>query len=173
MTAMTDSWRKCSTCKDDIGFDTTYWVCNVSTCNRRPLELVFCSVDCWDAHVPTMRHKESWAEERTSPKRGAAQAQPESPKVREPKPEKKRIDMRGEPKKAPAAGAAIELDPAPPDEILVVTSKVKAYIKARSGMNTSAAVMEELSNHVRRICDKAIESAAEHERKTVLDRDVP
>ena len=59
------------------------------------------------------------------------------------------------------------------DEILVVASKVKAYIKARSGMNTSGSVMDELSDHVRKICDKAIKSAAQHERKTVLDRDVP
>jgi TRAP-type C4-dicarboxylate transport system substrate-binding protein len=39
-------------------------------------------------------------------------------------------------------------------------------------MNTSASVMDELSNQVRRICDKAIKSAARNERKTVLDRDV-
>jgi hypothetical protein len=173
MAAMSDPWRKCSTCKADIDFKSTYWVCNVSTCNRRPLELVFCSVDCWDAHVPTMRHKESWAEERTSPERGAAAA-PDKSKPRDSQPEKKRIDMRSEPKKAPAASApSLKLDPAPPDEVLVVASKVKAYIKARSGMNTAGSVMDELSNHVRRVCDKAIKSAAQHERKTVLDRDVP
>ncbi len=161
-------WRKCSTCKTEIGYNSVYWVCNVSTCNRRPLELVFCSVDCWDAHVPTMRHKESWAEERRSPKRVelVEKAQDSAPK--------KRIDMRKPtPAKPAPARTSVKLDPAPPDEILVVASKVKAYIKARSGMNTSAAVMEELSKHVRRICDKAIKSAAEHERKTVLDRDVP
>jgi len=173
MAPMSDTWRKCSTCKEEIEFNTTYWVCNVSTCNRRPLELVFCSVDCWDAHVPTMRHKESWAEERKSPKRGAAEAKPDEPKPKAPKPEKKRIDMRSEPKTTPASTPSLKLDPAPPDEILVVASKVKAYIKARSGMNTAASVMDELSSHVRRVCDKAIKSAAQHERKTVLDRDVP
>jgi hypothetical protein len=28
---------------------------------------VFCDVSCWDAHVPMMNHRESWAEERTAP----------------------------------------------------------------------------------------------------------
>jgi hypothetical protein len=168
MAGMSSTWRKCSTCKAEIGFNTVYWVCNVSTCNRRPLELVFCSVDCWDAHVPTMRHKESWAEERRSPKRGAVAAGGEP--AAQPA-EKKRIHMG--PSASPKPPAAQGLAAAPPDEVLVVASKVKAYIKARSGMNTSGAVMDALSHHIRALCDKAIRSAIENERKTVLDRDVP
>lgn len=56
-------------------------------------------------------------------------------------------------------------------EILVVASKIKKYIKARSGMNTSNACMEALSARVRNLCDDAIRSAEEGGRKTVMDRD--
>lgn len=56
-------------------------------------------------------------------------------------------------------------------EVLVVASKVKALIKARSQMNTSASVMEALSKIVERECMKAIENAKSDKRKTVMDRD--
>jgi len=56
-------------------------------------------------------------------------------------------------------------------EVLVVASKLKNYIKSQSGMNTSSAVMEALSDRVRELCDRAIESAKEGGRKTVMDRD--
>ena len=57
-------------------------------------------------------------------------------------------------------------------EVLIVVSKVKAYIKARSGMNTSDAVSEALSNVVRKACDDAIARAKADGRKTVMDRDL-
>ena len=60
-------WKRCSTCKKEIAFTTAYWVCNVSTCNRARTALAFCSVSCWDAHVPMLRHRESWAEEARAP----------------------------------------------------------------------------------------------------------
>jgi histone H3/H4 len=59
------------------------------------------------------------------------------------------------------------------DEVLIVVSKMKKYIRDRSGMNTSDAVAEALGDHVRSICDDAIRNAARDGRKTVLDRDVP
>lgn len=55
-------------------------------------------------------------------------------------------------------------------EILVVASKVKAYIKEK-GFSTSAAVMEELTKIIRKACDKAVEKAEKAKRKTVMDRD--
>lgn len=59
-------------------------------------------------------------------------------------------------------------------EVLVVSSKVKAYIKEKSGgMNTSGAVPEELSKRLVSLLDKAIENAKADGRKTVMDRDVP
>jgi hypothetical protein len=60
-------WKKCSSCKKTIEFKALYWVCNVSTCNRKRTGLAFCTVSCWDAHAPMMNHRESWAEERTAP----------------------------------------------------------------------------------------------------------
>ena len=41
------------------------------------------------------------------------------------------------------------------DDVLVVVSKVKKYIRDRSGMNTSDAVAEALGAHVRKVCDDA------------------
>ena len=52
-----------------------------------------------------------------------------------------------------------------------MASKLKDYIHARSEMNTSASVMEVLSDIVRRACDDAIDQARKEGRKTVLDRD--
>jgi histone H3/H4 len=56
-------------------------------------------------------------------------------------------------------------------EVIVVASKIKAYIRAKSTMNTSAAVMNALSDKVRILCDQAIENAKKDGRKTVMDRD--
>src|SRR3954466_11380102 len=64
-----NTWRRCNSCKKPIFFGATYWVCNVSTCNRKRTGLAFCDVACWDAHVPMMNHRESWAEERQAPSR--------------------------------------------------------------------------------------------------------
>lgn len=60
-----------------------------------------------------------------------------------------------------------------PQEVLIVASKMKKYIKARSGMNTSDAVVAALSARVRELCDDAIRNADGDGRKTVMDRDVP
>ena len=57
------------------------------------------------------------------------------------------------------------------NEVLVVASKLKNYIRAKSGMNTSASVLGVLSEKVRLLCDQAIESARADGRKTVKDRD--
>ena len=58
-------------------------------------------------------------------------------------------------------------------EILVVISKVKNYIRAKSGMNTSGGVAQALSDRVRELCDQAIENSRKDGRKTVMDRDLP
>ena len=57
-------------------------------------------------------------------------------------------------------------------DILVVVSKVKQYIKATGGMNTSGSVAPALSALVKKACDAAIEAAKADGRKTVMDRDV-
>lgn len=58
------------------------------------------------------------------------------------------------------------------NEVLVVASKVKAYIKEKGEMKTSASVLSALSDRIRRMCDEAIDNANSDGRKTVLDRDI-
>ena len=55
--------------------------------------------------------------------------------------------------------------------MFVVASKLKNYIREKSGMNTSAAVIDVLSNKLRGMCDQAVERAKQDGRKTVMDRD--
>ena len=77
---------------------------------------------------------------------------------------------------SPAVAASLEgvkLSEVTDKDILIVVSKMKKYIKERSGMNCSDAVAEMLSEHVRALCDDSIRAAARDDRKTVLDRDVP
>jgi histone H3/H4 len=57
------------------------------------------------------------------------------------------------------------------NEVLVVASKVKNYIKDSGDMKTSAGVLQVLSERLRGMCDQAVESARSDGRKTVLDRD--
>jgi histone H3/H4 len=57
------------------------------------------------------------------------------------------------------------------NEVLVVASKLKNYIKDKGGMKTSGSVLQVLSNRIRGMCDEAIETANRDGRKTVLDRD--
>jgi len=56
-------------------------------------------------------------------------------------------------------------------EVLVVISKLKAYIRAQSDMNTSSSVAPVISDVVRKLCDDAIARARADGRKTVMDRD--
>ena len=56
-------------------------------------------------------------------------------------------------------------------EILVVASKVKQFVKAKSDLNTSASVMEALSKIVESELSQAIERAKADGRKTLMDRD--
>ena len=58
------------------------------------------------------------------------------------------------------------------DDILVVTSKVKKYIKEKGEMNTSAETVDILSKAVERLCGKGIEAAKADGRKTVMARDI-
>ncbi len=56
-------------------------------------------------------------------------------------------------------------------EILVVTSKLKKYIRSSAGMSTAANVAPVLSDTLRNLCDQAVENAKADKRKTVMDRD--
>lgn len=56
-------------------------------------------------------------------------------------------------------------------EVLVVASKLKAYIRETSGMNVAANVLDRVSDQIRTMCDQAITHAKADGRKTVMDRD--
>ncbi len=164
---MTEYWRRCSTCKLQLDFEQTYWVCNVSTCNRKRTGLIFCSVSCWDAHVPMMNHRDAWAEERTAPgkekwQRGLTSESDSQRKIIKHSPTMQIVAQTTKPVQKSAIADV---------EVLVVASKVKALIKKTSDMNTSASAMQALTHIVRTACKDAAGNARADGRKTVLDRD--
>jgi histone H3/H4 len=57
-------------------------------------------------------------------------------------------------------------------DVLVVTSKVKKFIKEKGEMNTSAETIDMLSKAIEKLCAKGIESAKADGRKTVMARDI-
>ncbi len=57
-------------------------------------------------------------------------------------------------------------------DVLVVTSKVKKFIKEKGQMNTSAETVDVLSKAIEQLCQKGIESAKADGRKTVMARDI-
>ncbi len=162
-------FRLCSTCKKPIGFGADYFKCSVSTCNRNKLALYFCTLACWDAHLPEAKHRDAWAEPVKAPTRAQLQAVEREEAEREERSKARESTMTEEAEKRRRiinhAGEDL------PKDVLVVVSKLKAYIKARSGMNTSDSVTEVLSDQIRKLCDAAIEVAQSDGRKTVLDRD--
>ena len=159
-------WRKCSSCKTAINLNSQYYVCSVSTCNNQRTGYVFCSVQCFESHLPGARHREAGAIEKRSPAANApiasetATTAAASGDVRAPA----RIIVK-------SASTSTPSRPAMPQEVLIVASRLKEYIQARSEFNTSAGVMDVLSDYVRILCDRAIDNARAEGRKTVLDRD--
>ena len=143
---MSDYWRQCSICKKEIAFNAIYQECSVSTCKKN----AYCSVDCWDVHVPILNHKTSFAEESRAPHKEG----------------KKRIIVQTS--KSVNAKPANDILPA---DILIVASKLKNYVKAKHDLNTSSNVMNKLSDIVRNVVDDAINNARADGRKTLMDRD--
>lgn len=174
-------WKRCSTCRGPVAFASTYYVCSVSTCNRKRTGYRFCSVECWEEHLPMMRHREAWAVEETAPKGDEGVAAPSKPaqrptsevsamsssprpKERDPSAPRRRIRVGSAPK--PKA------EPEPKsDEVLVVVSRFKNHVRERYGVNTSDGVFGVLSDHLRSICRQAVDNARADGRKTVMDRD--
>ncbi|MCB0355615.1 MAG: hypothetical protein KDD40_01325, partial [Bdellovibrionales bacterium] len=151
-------WRKCSSCKSEIPYKNKYYVCSVSTCNGKRTGLVFCSIPCFERHLPGARHKDAYAVEEVAPASNNSHPQtPQSPQ--------RRIIPAATHEKSVSSTKNL------PNEILVVVSKLKNYISSAAGMNTSAGCNEVLSDIIRKECDKAIEKARQAGRKTVLDRD--
>jgi hypothetical protein len=172
------------------------------------MPLTFCSVACFQAHVPTLRHRDAWAEEQRAPTYEAWEAERREEEARAQTNEDARMndDTRleraaGDDPRLPGAGGnkqepgivraptverraatatgwkaaaskELTMSNEVPKEVLVVVSKVKTYIRAKSGMNTSDAVTEALSELVRSTCDQAVERAKSEGRKTVMARDI-
>jgi hypothetical protein len=150
---MSEPWKTCSTCKKPIPHGARYFRCSVSTCNSGRFQLVFCSVSCWDAHNPSMNHRSgTWAIEEFAPKAPAgglaAHAEPERRVVR------------------PGGLAAKE-----PEEVLIIASRLKDFVRDEAQFNTSADVMEALSEIVRDHTRDAITRARAEGRKTLMGRD--
>lgn len=160
---MSNIWKKCSVCKKDIPLRGRYYECSVSTCTGKRTGLVFCSVPCFERHLPGARHKDAAAIENTAPATPVATS-PSTPST--PGGQRRII-----PANRPAAGTSAPLGKASSHEVLVVVSKVKKYIQDRGDMNTSQSVMSLLSDKLRLLCDQAIEEARKDGRKTVMDRD--
>lgn len=175
-----ESFRLCTTCKKPIGFGADYLQCSVSTCNRAKLAQFFCTLACWDAHLPEARHRDAWAEPVKAPTREAFRREQLEDQDREQRSAAREQAMSDEADKRRRVvsggsggniGSGGDGDEALPHDVLVVVSKLKAYVKARSGMNTSDGVTDVLSAKLRKLCDGAIEEARADGRKTVLDRD--
>jgi hypothetical protein len=199
---MAETWLLCTACRTDIAFGAKYFQCSVSTCNRARMRLVFCSIPCWDSHVATLRHRDAWAEDKIAPTQAAwerelaseprepAKPAPPAPRAAPPivrppalvaapapaspqAPARRIVGDVPAPAPSPAAGPGVHLNDIVDRDMLIVVSKLKKYIKDRSGMNCSDAVADVLSDHIRVLCDDSIRAAGRDERKTVLDRDVP
>lgn len=162
------TWKRCNICKSPIAYQAEYFVCTVSTCNRKRTGLNFCSLPCFEAHLPTARHRDAWAERQRAPSASewraalAAEAAPaaSAPTAAAQSPE----PQRARPAPTPAGNADER-------EILVVVSKLKKYVRDWSGMNTSDAAMNVLSDHLRELCREATRQAGADGRRTLLDRD--
>jgi hypothetical protein len=190
-------WRNCNICKQGIAFGAEYYLCNVSTCNRKRMGLFFCSLGCFEAHVPMERHRDAWAELERAPTRAAWEASQRAEQNTETAASTPGSSTPGSstgrgvqlpagarpvPTTAAArpvarGGTARIVSPAPEQaseeavEVLVVVSKLKKYVKDWSGMNTSDSAMPVLSDHLRELCREATRQAGLEGRRTVLDRD--
>lgn len=183
-------WRKCSSCKKAIAYEGRFFRCSVSTCNAKRTSYVFCSMPCWSAHVPTMGHRNPWAEDDRAPSQEEARRQEEASA---PSRERRERNSSGAhittaasagaertvrrrlsqhlPSSATENDSTLSTGQHVPHDVLVVVSKLKAYIRARSECNTSASVNEALSDIIREQCDLAMKRALADGRSTVMDRD--
>lgn len=168
MSEQIDSWKACASCKKTIGFKQKYFECSVSTCQGKRTGYAFCSLFCWERHLPGAKHRDAGAIEKISPslmewqnEMAGQSASGQSVAVSAPQ---RRIIGQ------PVVNASQQKS-AIYTEILVVVSKMKLYVKEMADMNTSGEVADVLSDLIREACDKAINNARTDGRKTVMGRD--
>jgi histone H3/H4 len=128
--------------------------------------MLFCSLDCWQAHVPGARHRDAWATEEHAPARS------ELAEREDPHDDGRSAGGRTRMAEHDEEGAEAQATDAD-NEVLIVVSKLKKYIKQHSGMNTSDKVAAVLSEQLREACREAIRLATADGRRTVLERDFP
>ena len=145
-------WRKCSSCKNPIGFSSKYYVCSVSSCNGKRQGYVFCSIPCFERHLPGARHRDAAAVEARSPNSSETEQNNQSPQRR-------------------IVRTSANSTSATSEEVLVIASRLKDFIHQKAEFNTSGSVVNVLSDHLRIVCERAIENARADGRKTVMDRD--
>ncbi len=164
MTTTQNYWRKCSSCKKDIPLNSTYYECSVSTCTGQRTGYVFCTVGCWEVHLPGAKHRDAGAVEKRSPSVAApAEVEPVAPR---------RIIVNSASASIAQTSVSVKSGPNSMNhEVLVVVSKMKQYIREASEMNTSEDVNQMLSEMIRKECDRAIQKAKASGRKTVMARD--
>ena len=161
-------WRRCSNCKKTIGLGAKYWLCSVASCSKVRAPTQFCSPDCWAVHEEVETHKNAWAVEQLAPKTPEVEKGASAPPAS--------VSSSSGSSSASTAAPRPKSEPKPTsseDDVLVVVSRLKDYIKEVSSMSTSDQVLAPFSVHVRRLIDATIESAKKADRKTVLGRDVP
>lgn len=153
-------WKFCSICKKPLEFGQKYYLCSVSTCQRKRTGLYFCSLACFEAHLPTARHRDAWAEEETAPSREEwlRELDEKVAAERAPKPVARRV--------------VGQTNTETSKDVLVVVSKLKKFVKESSGMSTSDGTTGPLSDHLREVCNEAVRAAETDGRRTVLDRDI-
>ncbi len=152
-------WRKCIVCKNEINFSTKYYKCSVSGCDKKRSPAQFCSVECWDVHRSIMSHKSAGADEYQSPsKQTWLETEANESKVRI-------VSAKKE------SGSPVISGNANTEDVLVVVSKLKSFVKDSSGLNTSSDVMPALSDIIRNTCTKAVQNAHRDGRKTLMARD--
>jgi len=169
-------WKNCSSCKKEIKFKEVYFECNVTTCQGKRTGLVFCTVFCWERHLPGAKHRDAYAIEKLSPSLEIYKNELIlEAKINNPSSSLSTVSSSF----APSTSTTVSR-PNPPSvvnnialetEVLVVVSKMKNYIQAKADMNTSGDVSEILSHMIRRACDEAILNAKQAGRKTVMARD--
>jgi hypothetical protein len=158
-------WRKCSTCKKDILLNTKYYECSVSTCTGQRTGYVFCTIPCWEVHLPGAKHRDAGAIEKKSPQQATPVSSAAALEVT-PGSGQRRIIIS-----QPSSAATVKTASTMSNEVLVVVSKMKQYIRDISEMNTADEVSQKLSEIIRIHCDRAMENARADGRKTVMARD--
>ncbi len=164
---MAEVWRKCSSCKKPIFTGALYYTCSVSTCNSKSAPNQFCRFECWSVHNEIYRHRSGAAIEEKAP------AHPDRVLAAEiTKPVLSQSDRIQKPEaRSPGKEANMDKQTGTTD-ILVVASKVKKYIQENSGLNTSADVMQPLTDLIVQACNAAVDRAKLDGRKTVMARDI-